>query len=225
MEQSMFDTLLTLPLFQGLGRADLTRILESTHLRFETLPPESIIVQQDERCTDVTFVMEGTVKGITQAADRSWNIEEILTAPMAIGVATLYGSTQTHSSTFEALTSVRLLRVDKRTIAALTGYFEVFRINVLNMLSTTIARQRQPLWQPARLSLQGRIVQFLRMHVSRPAGRKIFHISQRTLGFYLGKDYRYISKALHPLEQRGLIELQRTTIIVPSFEKLIQAKL
>ena len=125
MEQSMFDTLLTLPLFQGLGRDDLTRILESTHLRFETLPPDSIIVQQDERCTDVTFVMEGTVKGITQAADRSWNIEEILTAPMAIGVAMLYGSTQTHSSTFEAQTSVRLLRVDKRTIAALTGYAPV----------------------------------------------------------------------------------------------------
>ena len=221
----MFDTLLALPLFQGLSRSDLTRILESTHLDFETVTAENYIVQQDALCTDVTFVLEGRVESVTYGADRSWYVVETLNVPTVIGVETLYGIHRTQQRSVRALTTTRLLRVDKRTIAALTGYFEVFRINVLNLLSATIARQRQPMWQPARHSLEGRIVQFLRTHTSYPAGRKLFHISQHTLGDYLGEDYRYVSKALHKLQRGGRIELQRTCIIVPSFEKLLQAKL
>ena len=220
----MFDTLLTLPLFQGLSHDDLTRILESTQLRFETLPPNSVIVRQDEICTGVTFVLDGQVESITYAADRSWSVEEILAAPAAIGIETLYGSSRTFHSFYRSHTQVRLLKVDKRTIAALTGYFEVFRINMLNYLSATSAHLRQPLWQPAKSSLEGHIVQFLRIHVLRPAGQKTFRISLRTLGNYVGEDYRYVSKALHRIAQHKLIELHRCAIYIPAFENLIQVK-
>ena len=78
------------------------------------------------------------------------------------------------------------MRVDKRTLAALTSYFEVFRIHVLNTLSALVARQRQLQWMPAPQTLEGRIVHFMRNHVQRPAGYKLFRISLSTLGAYLG---------------------------------------
>lgn len=220
----MFDTLLSLPLFQGLSNDDLTRILESTHLSFETLPPKSVITHQDELCTGLTFVLSGEVEGLTEAADRSWSVEESLPTPLVLGLDVLYGRARTHQFSVYARTSTRLLNIDKHTVAALTGYFEVFRINVLNTLTTAIAQQRQPLWTPAATTLEGRIVEFLRLHVHRPAGQKTFHISMRTLGAYLGEDQRYISMAAHRIERRGYIQLRRSAIHVPAFEALIQAK-
>lgn len=221
----MFDTLLSLPLFQGLGHADLTRILESTHLRFETLAPETQLVWQDDLCDEVLFILEGQVRSVTASADRSWSVEEQLPVPAMLGQEVLYGSTRSYPSSAYAATAVRLLRVNKRTIAALTGYFEVFRINVLNALSAMIARQRQLQWMPAPQTLEGRIIHFMRMHIQRPAGPKSFHVSMQTLGTYLGEDSRYVSKALHRLEQQGLLHLERRMIHVPAFENIIKETL
>lgn len=218
----MFDTLLQLPLFQGLGQADLTRILESTHLNFETLPKDSTVVRQDKICSDVILVIEGKLRQNTQSADHSWSVDEEVGARSLIGLDVLYGSTRTHRHTFTTLCPTRLLRVDKRTVAALTDYFEVFRLNVLNWLTTRAVRQTQPQWLPAPDSLCGRIIAFMRSHVEYPAGHKVFHISQQQLGQYLGEDYRYISKALNQLQQQQLIHKKIKQIDIPSFESLIK---
>lgn len=225
MEQSMYDKLLSLPLFQGLGQNDLTRILESTHLTFETAVPQTVLVRQDDLCNTVVFVMDGDIEFSTQSADHSWSVTEHLPAPMAIGLDSLYGSSRVYQATCTTATSAHILCVDKRTIAALTGYFEVFRINVLNALSTLSARQRQLQWMPAPATLEGRIVRFLRHHVQRPAGNKHFDITLRILGAYLGEDYRYVSRALHALQDKGLLRLGRRFIEVPAFENIIKETL
>lgn len=221
----MFDTLLSLPLFQGLGHGDLTRILESTHLKFETLTPETLFVHQDDLCNEVFFILDGNVRCATTAANRLWHVEEMMPTPAVLGLEALYGSTRVYPCSAIAATAVRLMRVDKRTMAALTGYFEVFRINVLNTLSTLIARQRQLQWLPSPQTLEGRIIHFMRTHVQRPAGFKSFHISMQTLGAYLGEDSRYVSKALHRLEEKGLLHLERRAIHIPAFENIIKETL
>lgn len=219
----MFDTLLGLPLFQGLGKADLTRILESTRMDFVTVKSDTVFLHQGDLCMGLTFVIDGRVEMKTSAADRRWSVVEEMATPAVIGTEVLYGSTRTYSHSYRAATQLRLLRMDKRTAAALTGYFEVFRLNLLNLLTSTIARRQQLQWLPPATSLDGRIVAFMRQHVNRPAGAKRFQISLPVLGAYLGEDPRYISKALHRLEDRGLVRLDRRLIEIPNFELIIQA--
>lgn len=221
MKQTMFDTLLSLPLFQGLGRRDLTRILESTRLDFATARAGSTILRQDTPCTGLTFIMQGQVATTTYAADRRWSVEEEMKVPAVVGIDVLYGSTRTHRLDCQARTSVRYLLMDKRTVAALTAYFEVFRLNVLNLLTTTAVRREQLLWMPPQTTLEGRIAAFMRAHVHHPAGGKRFRIALHLLGDYLGEDPRYVSKALHRMAEAGLLRLQRKTIEVDSFETLI----
>lgn len=223
MEQSMFDTLLGLPLFQGLGRADLTRILESTRIDFSTVKEDTVFLDQGDLCTGLTFVIEGKATMETSAADRRWSVVEEMATPTVIGTEVLYGSTRTYRHSYRATSPLRLLQMDKRTAAALTGYFEVFRLNLLNLLTTTIARREQLQWLPPYSTLDGRIIGFFRQHVSRPAGSKLFRIALPELGAYLGEDPRYVSKALHRLENQGLLRLDRRLIEIPNFERLIQA--
>ncbi len=225
MEPSMFDTLLSLPLFQGLGHDDLTRILESTRLDFDTIEEGHVLHQQDQPCTGLLFLLEGKVISQRLSADRSWSVEEILAAPSVVGLEVLYGSTRHHLQTLTTASTCRLLFIDKRTISALTAYFEVFRLNVLNQLTTAVVRNELTDWLPAEENLRGRIRAFMRAHVSRPAGRKRFNIPMWILGRYLGEDKRYVSYALHEMQAAGLLIMERRSIEVPSFEALLKADL
>lgn len=217
----MFTMLLTLPLFQGLSYDDVTRIVESTRLDFSTLTEGAILCRQDEPCTDLHIIIDGRLKARTASADRSWAVEEEVTERSIVGLDVLYGRRRTHTSTFTALTTTRILSIDKRTMGALFRYFEVMQINAFNVLTSQIATRDRVMWLPPADSLEQRITRFMLSHVSRPAGRKRFDISMALLGRYLGEDQRRISKALHNLMADGLVNLQRRAVEVPAFEKLL----
>ncbi|MCR4994928.1 MAG: Crp/Fnr family transcriptional regulator [Bacteroidales bacterium] len=222
MEQTMFDTLLSLPLFQGLGHSDLTRILESTRMEFTTAKAGTTFLRQGEVCQGLTFIIEGHVQTETMSADCQWSVTEAMSLPDVVGAHVLYGSQRTYDHSYTALRATRLLQMDKRTAAALTSYFEVFRLNMLNLLTTSIVRREQLLWLPPAATLDDRLIAFFRAHVCRPAGRKFFKIPLTILGAYLGEDPRYISKALHRLEDSGYLKLNRRLIEIPAFELLLQ---
>lgn len=222
MKQTMYDTILGLPLFQGLSTADLTRVLEGTRLEFDTVTPGTLLLRQDELCTGLTFVIEGTVTLHTESADHRWSVDEMLDGPMVLGMDVLYGSTRTHRHSAQAMTTTRILFMDKRSVAALTSYFEVFRLNVLNLLTTSAVRRDQLNWLPAATTKEEHIIHFFRIHVQRPAGHKRFNISQKVLGHYLGEDYRFIARALRNLQDREWLTLDRRCIDIPAFERLVQ---
>ena len=221
MQESMFTMLLTLPLFQGLSYDDVTRIIESTRLDFSTLTEGTILCRQDDSCTDLYIILEGRLKSHTTSADRSWAVEEEISERSIVGLNVLYGRRRTYPSTITALTTTRVLRIDKRTMGALFRYFEVMQINAFNVLTSEIASRERVLWLPPAITLEQRITRFMQFHVSRPAGHKRFEISMALLGLYLGEDQRRISKALHNMSNEGLIELQRRAVVVPAFEKLL----
>ena len=56
MEITMYDTLLQLPLFQGLCKNDFTSILGKVKLHFRKYNADEIIVEQGEPCTELIFL-------------------------------------------------------------------------------------------------------------------------------------------------------------------------
>jgi CRP-like cAMP-binding protein len=222
MEESMFTTLLTLPLFQGLSYDDATRIVESTRLDFITLKEGNVLCRHDEPCNDVYFIIEGRITTRTPATDGRWAVEEQVQDHSVIGLNVLYGRRRTHPSTCTALTTTRIMVVDKRTMGALFRYFEVMQLGAFNILTSELAERSRRLWLPPTQTLEQRIIRFMLNHVNRPAGPKRFEISMAVLGLYLGEDQRRISRALHTLERENLLVLQRRAIEVPAFELLLK---
>lgn len=221
MQQTMYDTILGLPLFQGLSTADLTRVLEGTRLAFDTQAPGTMLFRQDELCTGLTFIIDGSITLHTESADHRWSLDEQLSGAAVLGMDVLYGSTRTHRHSAQADVTTRYLFMDKHTVAALIDRFEVFRLNVLNLLTTSAVRRDQLNWLPAPSTKEERIIFFFRTHVQRPAGRKRFNISQQVLGRFLGEDYRSVAQALRLMEKREWLNLGRRCIDIPAFERLI----
>ena len=67
MEYTMFDTLLLLPLFQGMSKIDLTRIVEKVQLHFDSLKDETVpailnVTEESRRMEDLMrmYGMDGS---------------------------------------------------------------------------------------------------------------------------------------------------------------------
>ena len=60
-ENSMYDKLLLLPLFQGLCKEDFTNILEKVKLHFQKYTSGHYIARQDALCNSLIFILQGQV--------------------------------------------------------------------------------------------------------------------------------------------------------------------
>ena len=218
----MYQTLLSLPLFQGLSRDDVTRIIESTRLDFSTLRKGDVLCRQQQTCSNIYFVIDGDILSRTFDFNNQWALQEQVGKNSVIGLEVLYGRQRTYYATYTANSLTRILSIDKRTAGALFRFFEGMQIGAFNQLTTALATRERLLWLPPAISLRQRIVRFMLEHVKHPAGWKRFDISIATLGQYLGEDQRRISKALHDLQDDKLIYLSRRAIEIPAFEKLLQ---
>ena len=91
MEITMYDTLLQLPLFQGLCKNDFTNIIGKVKLHFRKYNADDIIVEQGAPCTQLIFLLNGEM--ISQATDDQYpySLVETLGSPFVIETYSLFG--------------------------------------------------------------------------------------------------------------------------------------
>ena len=78
MEITMYDTLLQLPLFQGLCKNDFTSILGKVKLHFRKYNADEIIVEQGEPCTELIFLLNGEISSQIVDEQKSYSLHEHL---------------------------------------------------------------------------------------------------------------------------------------------------
>ena len=82
--------------------------------------------------------------------------------------------------------------------------------------------QDSRVWRALPDSLEGRFLHFLYTRSSRPAGQKELVIDMVALAGELTATRLRVSQMLNELNDRGLIELRRRHILIPSMEALLQ---
>ncbi|MDE6393854.1 MAG: cyclic nucleotide-binding domain-containing protein, partial [Duncaniella sp.] len=88
---SMYENLMTLPLFKGISYARLSEIVGNTRLAFlKYLPGETMLTAGDP-CTHIKFIISGKVRlTIRNESDRV-RVSQTLTAPAVISPDFLFG--------------------------------------------------------------------------------------------------------------------------------------
>ena len=64
--ETMFDTLLQLPLFQGLCHEDFTSILDKVKLHFIKHKAGETIIESGTLCTQLCFLLKGEISIVTK---------------------------------------------------------------------------------------------------------------------------------------------------------------
>ena len=147
--ETMFDTLLQLPLFQGLAQEDFTRILEKVKLYFTKYKPGELLLKEGGACHELVFVLKGEIASSTSSADSSYCFTEYFPAPFLIEAHSIFGMKTHYASTYRARTEVHTVSISKAFVVKELFNYEIFRLNYMNIISNRTQMLHNRLWYSA----------------------------------------------------------------------------
>lgn len=218
---SVYSKLARIPLFTGMSLDELHRIVSKVKISFLKFSASDIIVRQGDRCGYLCIILDGLAKCSSYSDDAGLAVDETVSAPAIMEVNGIFGLYQSFSHTFEALEDVSVLKIDKNEVQKILSASMIFRLNVVNALSTRLQKKEYDLWRPEPAGLPRRIISFLRRHCLTPSGQKMFHVKMQYLATELNVSRIDISRALNSLQDQSLLCLHRGRIEVPAMQKLI----
>lgn len=222
METSIYDTLLQLPLLQGLGKGDFTNIIEKVKFHFQHIEAGKKIFAQGETCRQLVFLLEGEISSHTQSDVHHYLLTEIHQGPIIIEPYSLFGMQTTFSATYKAHTHVKLLTIDKAFVLSDLIHYEIFRINFLNLLSNRCQITQQKLRNSRTGSIKEKLADFFLLRCAKAEGEKRLHITMEDLANLFNETRINVSKLLNELQDKEVIQLRRKEIAIPALEKLLQ---
>lgn len=217
----IYDQLLQFPLFQGMSRDDLEIIAGHIRFGFVKVAAGKSIVRVGDPCTQLCFLINGTVKVETFGDEHRYAVTEQLSAPYILQQEAIFGYYQCYTHSFTALTDVNLLTIAKEEVFRLLEDFLVFRLNTVNQFATRIQKQSLQMWRRCPVTLRERLIRFLIQHCAYPAGPKTFHILMEQLAEELNDSRLNVSRVLNQLQKEGLVSLHRGRIDIPQLERLL----
>lgn len=220
MEITMYDTLLQLPLFQGLGKKDITSIIERVEFYFQSYPANEIIVKQDDQCDQLFFLMQGELEAETKDNTNGYLFSEVLCAPYFVEPYSLFGKCTNYTATYKARTDVKLLTINKSFIFEELSEYPIIRLNFMNILSSRCQTINQKLWNLTIGNANQKFIQFLLHRSQQPNGEKTLKITMEDLAEILNETRINISKMLNDYQNKGLVQLKRKAICIPELSNL-----
>jgi CRP-like cAMP-binding protein len=222
MEITMYDTLLQLPLFQGLCKNDFTNIIGKVKLHFHKYNADDIIVEQGAPCTQLIFLLNGEIISQTTDNRHSYALFETFGSPFVIEPYSLFGMQTNYTATYKARTDINIVTIDKLFVLNELNNYEIFRLNYLNILSNRAQVAYEKLWNSHIGNTEEKILNFLVLRSMKPEGKKILKIKMEDLASLIDETRINVSKVLNDLQEQGLVQLSRKEISIPALEKLTE---
>lgn len=219
--ETMFDTLLQLPLFQGLCQEDFTNILDKVKLHFIKHKAKEVIQESGTPCRQLCFLLKGELSVVTSSEEKLYTMYERVEAPYVIEPYSLFGMNTTYQSSYIASTEVHTVSISKSFVLSDLFKYDIFRLNYMNMVSNWAQNLYGRLWETSIPDLHQQIIRFILSHVEKPQGEKALKIKMEDLARILNDTRLNTSKALNDLQDKGLIELHRKEIFIPEAARLL----
>ncbi len=216
----LYDHLLQFPLFQGLSRAELLQMAGNTKFGFLKIDAGKYVVRDGDLCTQLYFLIGGTITLTTESDDHGYSIVETLSAPWLLQPEALFGLSPRYSCTARATTATHFITLSKDEVLRLLDDFLIIRLNLLNIMATLTQRRTRQAWHRPPTTLRHRIARFLTEHCAYPAGQKQVNILMKRLALEMNASRLDVSEALNDMQADGLIGLHRGRIEVPSLERV-----
>ncbi len=221
-ESQIFEKLLSLPLFQGIGRSEFLEIMKRIRPSFQTFRRGRVLTEQDALCTELIFVVSGQVCVQRESDSHSYVLTEWMDQPFVVQPEALFGLRTRYTRKYTLWSNGEVLKIDKASVRDVLFNYPTFRINYLNLLSMHCQQSAHQLARALPESIDVRFVRFLMARSLRPAGRKELRIKMTQLGRELLVSRLTVSRMLHRLADAGLVEMGRGGIAVKSLDRLIQ---
>lgn len=223
METTMYDTLLQLPLFQGLRKEDFTHIIEKVKFNFHHCENNEIIVKQGDACNQLIFLLDGEIIAQTNDEAHNFQLSETIHSPFLIEPYSLFGMYTRYNATYLAKGKISLLTIEKTYLLRNLNNFDIFRLNFYNILSNRAQTVQWKLWNAHSGSLKEKLANFFVFRCIRNSGEKRLHIGMEDLSKLIGETRINVSKVLNDLREKDVIQLRRKEIYIPEMKDFLEA--
>lgn len=218
--ETMFDTLLQLPLFQGLCHDDFTNILGKVKLHFTKYKAGSVLIKSGTPCQQLFFILKGEITMSTSSKNELFTIVEQFEGPYLIESHSLFGMNTSFISTYTASTEVHSVSINKSSVLNELFNYEIFRLNYMNIISNRAQNLYNRFWDEPPINIRNQVIRFILNHLEKPQGQKILKVKMDDLANFLDSTRLNTSKVLNELQNEGLIILHRKEILIPKAENL-----
>lgn len=222
MEMTMYDALLQLPLFQGLGKNDLTCILDKVKIHFSKHKSGDIILKKGETCNKLVFLLNGTIQAESSDKENIFSLYETIQAPFLIEPYSLFGWSTEYVATYSTVTVCDLMTIEKSYLLSELNNYEIIRLNYMNILSNRAQMLNERLWMRMAENIDTRIIDFILARSIIGGGEKVLKIKMDDLAKLLDSTRIRISKALNDMRNKKMMTLHRGEIRIPDIAAVKQ---
>lgn len=223
MDFIMYDKLLQLPLFQGLGKNEFTRILEKVKFHFHRYSQGTILVREEDSCDKLMFILDGEVQSEAYDTTQKYILQETFRAPHILEPYSLFGMNPSFTATYTATTEVSLLTIKKKFVLEQLSNYDIFTLNFLNMLSNRAQTLNYRLWNTHIGNTYEKIVNFIRTRCISNNGPKTLYVRMEDLADLISETRINVSAALNEMQAQNLLQLNRKRINIYNLHDLTES--
>lgn len=220
---SMFETLMSLPLFKGASVEQISAFVEKTHLAFKTYNPGETIASGKDSCRTLRCLISGEMRVAHPMFSEGIIVNETVSAGRFIGAERLFGLDNHLGFKARALTRCGTMELPKSQYMTLLQSNQIFLMNCLNYLARSAQKGFSVLAEadPGSLaSLLAHMINVTTTHESRDIS--VESVNCPVKEFFSGILHDAESQ-LDVLESEGVVSMaDYRQLLVPSRERLME---
>lgn len=138
---SMYETIMGLPLFKGIGEEQLSLLLEKTSVEFVNCEDGEILYQPGDNVRYLNFILNGKVRKTYKLRNFEIEISEVMGEGSVIGALHLYGLDTSYPCRVEAVGNVSIMKIAKLQYMNILHSDNIYMMNFVNYLSAASQRR------------------------------------------------------------------------------------
>jgi len=210
---NIFDTLLHLPLFQGVSHERLRETVEKVPFHFLKFKRGEKIIDRGDPCTHVRLIISGRVRVTYESRKLKFSLSHELTGPEVIAPDYLFGLDTSYPFTVRACEECGTLQVAKNDYMAMLQSDPVFIYNILNYLSRNSQAVKTQIINAEQVSVTERLVMLVSAFTSQRSEHIVLEFRQRDLCRILGARRPALMTTIGELIDAGLISATSNSVI------------
>lgn len=218
---SMYETLLGLPLFAGVSHQKISDIIGKNKFHFLKYTDGETIINAGDPCTHLKSIITGAARLTISNATHRFKVSQTLQAPDVICPDFFFGKTTHYPASAVAIGDVGIMQIDKTDYLRIINSDPVFLFNYLNLLSMNAQLSIEGVLALTSGNLEQRIIYWI-VALTQNNGRNIkLECRHKDMYTVFGVPRQSLIAALDNLCQQGLIDYDSQEIRVIDRRKLL----
>ncbi|MBD5207498.1 MAG: Crp/Fnr family transcriptional regulator [Bacteroidales bacterium] len=211
---SMYETIMDLPLFKGVGKDHVSQFVEKTQIHFERYEPGDIIADSKDEVTGLKFVLSGSVVMSSKCLGGKITVESHMKGNIVLGATRLFGLKPMHKRQIKALTPCGVMGFSKEKYIELLRSDRIYLINFANYLSMFIQQREEVTSNMGATGILRVLAEWVITHTLKGCT----NINIIGMDYYTELELSQLSE----LEAEGLIRIESDRIVIPDRQLLIE---